>query len=314
MKISAVIPAYNSEKTIGRAIDSVLKQMRPADEILVVDDGSTDNTAEITRTFGEKVILIQQENAGVSVARNAGIDAATGDWIAFLDADDEWLENKLQLQAEHLERHPGLKWTYSNFYRKDPAREQLQPAHVSPKLTELLAAESFDDYLQAYSNGDYAWTSTLVIHRKVFKKVGLFEPGMKRAQDNDLWYRIGYQFPKVGYLSEPLAIYHLDTPGSSTKTNDSVDFMMDLVHRHEALSKQANRYEAFCPCIVLMLQLWIRQLLEMKRQKDAILLMNYFRDYLPDRFCREIRFRIYIPVAGSMIADAVLFVKRKRLK
>ncbi|MHC5190567.1 MAG: glycosyltransferase family 2 protein, partial [Planctomycetota bacterium] len=84
MKISVVIPAYNAEKHIARAIDSVLAQTRPADEIIVVDDGSTDATAEVVRSYGEKVIFIQQENAGVSVARNAGIEAASGDWIAFL--------------------------------------------------------------------------------------------------------------------------------------------------------------------------------------------------------------------------------------
>ncbi|HOM77565.1 MAG TPA: glycosyltransferase family A protein, partial [Anaerohalosphaeraceae bacterium] len=88
--ISVVIPAYNCQAYIRRAIDSVLGQSRPADEIIVVDDGSTDGTAEAVRTYGAKVILIQQENAGVSAARNAGIRAASGDWIAFLDADDEW--------------------------------------------------------------------------------------------------------------------------------------------------------------------------------------------------------------------------------
>ena len=312
MEISAVIPAYNSERTIGRAIESVLNQSRPADEIIVVDDGSTDSTGAVVGTFGDNVTLIRQENAGASVARNTGIKTAKGDWIAFLDADDEWLPEKLKAHSEHLERQPALKWTYSNFYRKESSLEQLQLAHVSPNLTQRLITESFDDYLQAYSNGGYAWTSTLLIRRDVFDTVGWFEPGMKRGQDNDLWFRIAYRYPRIGYVPEPLAIYHRDTPGSSTKINDNVEFMIHLVHRHEELSKQHNRYEAFRPCIVHMVQVWIRNLLKQKRQKDAMLLLNRFRAYLPNRFCREIRFRIYVPVLGPMIADTVLSVKRKR--
>ena len=102
--ISAVIPAYNAEKYITRAIDSVLGQTRPVDEIIIVDDGSTDNTAEAIKRYGDKIQYIYQENAGVSAARNTGIKAAATDWIAFLDADDEWLPERIQLQVELLKR------------------------------------------------------------------------------------------------------------------------------------------------------------------------------------------------------------------
>ncbi len=117
MRISVVIPAYNAGRYIGRAIDSVLAQTRPAEEIIVVDDGSTDNTAEIAGAYGDRIRFIRQENAGASVARNTGIAAATGNWIAFLDADDEWLPEKLRLQTEHLERNPDLTWTTANYVR-----------------------------------------------------------------------------------------------------------------------------------------------------------------------------------------------------
>ena len=100
IRISAVIPAYNCEKYIGRAIQSVLSQTRPVDEIIVVDDGSTDTTAEIVRSFGDKVKLIQQENAGECAARNTGIKAASCQWVAFLDADDEWLPEKIERSEE----------------------------------------------------------------------------------------------------------------------------------------------------------------------------------------------------------------------
>ena len=141
-------------------------------------------------------------------------------------------------------------------------------------------------------------------------KAGLFEPGMRRAQDNDLWYRIAYQNPRIGYLPEPLAIYHLDTPDSSTKINDSVDFMTGLVRRHEELSKQYDRYEAFCPCITHMLQNWIRQLEKQGRCKDTALILRNFEAYVSKRFRREIKFRLLCPPITSWLADIILKLKR----
>lgn len=310
MKISAVIPAYNSEVTIGRAIDSVLKQTRPADEIIVIDDGSSDNTAEIIRSYGDKIRLIQQENAGVSVARNAGINIATGDWIAFLDADDEWLPEKLKLQIEHLQRNPDLKWTYSNYYRKSPLSQELEMGHTPSRLFNVLNGKEFvGDYFQADPLGGHVWTCTLIVHDSVFEKTGMFEPGMKRAQDVDLWHRIAYQYPTAGYLQEPLAVYHMDTPDSSTKLNDDVGFMIHLVHRHEELSKKHHRYEAFRPCIRHMVQVWIRQLIRKKRYADIRVLLDCFKCYLPGRFKREMAFRLFCPPICSPIAQMVQRLK-----
>jgi hypothetical protein len=149
----------------------------------------------------------------------------------------------------------------------------------------------------------------LVIQRQVFDAVGLFEAGMKRAQDNDLWFRIAYQYPQIGYLPDPLAIYHLDTVDSSTKINDRVDFMIELVRRHEKLSKQYNRHEAFRPCITQMLQIWIRQIEKQGRSKDAGLLLKTFQSYLSRRFRREMRCRLLCPPITSRLADIVFNIK-----
>ena len=170
MKISVVIPAYNAEQHIGRAIDSVLAQTRPADEIIVIDDGSTDATAEVIRSFGDRVTLIQQKNAGVSVARNTGIEAATGDWIAFLDADDEWLPEKLKRQAEHLSRNPDLRWTTGNYYRCHCDQQHRHiPDMSEPSVhdcrTFLNGREFFADYLKAYTLLAKGHTDTMLIRR-----------------------------------------------------------------------------------------------------------------------------------------------------
>src|SRR5690349_20181236 len=96
--IAAAIAVYNGANLIRRSVDSILAQTRPADEVLVVDDGSTDRTGEVVREYGSRVRYIRQENSGVSTARNRAAREATSEWIAFLDHDDEWLPNKLARQ------------------------------------------------------------------------------------------------------------------------------------------------------------------------------------------------------------------------
>ena len=308
MKISVVIPAYNAERCIARAIRSVLAQTRPAKEIVVVDDGSTDGTAEAVRAFGDAVRLIQQPNAGASVARNTGIEAAIGDWIAFIDADDEWLPQKLQLQAVFHQQYSNLKWSYTRLERAHPQWKTHRLSHPD----SVAESRVFEDYLDAYCKGFYISTITVMVHRSVFDIIGMFEPGMKRAQDSDMWFRTAYRFPQVGYIPQSLAVYHLDTPNSSTKINDRVDFMVDHIERHRKLSQTFNRDKAFAPCITMMLQVWIRQLLKQKRRHDALVLLKRYASFLSGRFRREIAFRLSVPWLGPRIADAVEELKIRR--
>lgn len=297
MKISVVIAAYNAAATIERAVRSVLAQTRPANEIIVVDDGSGDNTAEITGRIDKTIRVIRQANAGSSMARNTGIEAASGDWIAFLDADDEWLPAKLQLQEAFLLANPDLVWGYGNFsaaYSNNISIKAVLPNRISDN-------EVFDDYLHAYCGGLYAWTGTLLIQKRVFQKTGLFEPGMKRGQDTDLWFRIAYLYPRVGYVSVPLAIYHRDTPNSSTKVNIHYQYMINHIERHIQLSEQAGRKQAYLACASKMLQDWIRELVQQRQITQAKDLLMRFGQIIPARFCREISWRMKLPWAGSMV-------------
>ena len=306
MKISVVIPAYNAERYIARAIRSVLAQTRPAEEIVVVDDGSTDGTAGRVH-FGHAVRLIQQPNAGASVARNTGIEAATGDWIAFLDADDEWLPQKLQLQAVIHQQYPDLKWSYTRLEQAHPQWKTHRLSHPD----SVPESRVFEDYLDAYCKGFYLSTITVMVHRSVFDIIGMFEPGMKRAQDSDMWFRIAYRYPLVGYIPQSLAVYHLDTPNSSTKINDQVDFMFDHIERHRELSQTFNRDKAFAPCITMMLQVWIRQLAAQNRNADARMLLERFREDLGSRFRREMAVRLRMPDFVKTMMDRYLMLKSK---
>jgi glycosyltransferase involved in cell wall biosynthesis len=219
MQVSVIIPAFNSEPFIKRTIDSILAQTYSDYEIIVVDDGSTDNTSEVVSNYGSKVNYIYQKNSGTGAARNTGIAAAHGNWIAFLDHDDEWLPEKLLSQMELVGRNPDLKWCATNRYQSDGSR-CVAVGNTKTIKKNLGSKDYFENYFEAAFKGLCpVITSTMLIHREVFNELGVFDPCLVRCDDLDLWWRITYRYPKIGYLSEPLVVVHLDVEvTASTKT------------------------------------------------------------------------------------------------
>jgi glycosyltransferase involved in cell wall biosynthesis len=288
MKISVVIPAYNAEKHIARAIESVLAQTRAADDVIVVDDGSSDGTAEVIRSFGDRVILIQQENAGASVARNAGIEAATGDWIAFLDGDDEWLPGKLKLQSEHLSRNPNLRWTTSNYYRCHCEQNHQYVPDMSESQIDICqndaVGEVFEDYLRTYPKGVKGHTDTMLIRRDLLKEAGLFLPAQKRMNDVDLFFRIAFIEPRIGFIFEPLAVYHLEITNSIMKINTDWKLMDDFLNRQLVLARKAHRVDAFLPCAAVGLSFWMRILMDKGQGSGIRILIHHHGDLLVPSF------------------------------
>ena len=208
--VSVVIPAYNAGKCIARAVDSVLAQSYTNYEIIVVDDGSTDNTAEIVKSFGQKVNYIHQQNAGDAQARNKGIAAAKGDWIAFLDADDQWLPEKLRKQIDVLGRSRCLRWAATNRYQSDGQRK-APVGNESVIRKALNRLDYFPDYFAAAIAGKCPIiTSTMMVHKELFQQLGNFESRWFRCADLDMWWRIAYVHPEIGYVPEPLTINYFD--------------------------------------------------------------------------------------------------------
>lgn len=185
MNISAVIPVYNRETTIRRALDSVLRQTLPPDEIIVTDDGSVDGTPEILKSYGSAIKIIRTANRGVSAARNTAIDRSSGTWIALLDSDDEWLPHKLEMQAEYLGRHPGLKICQSgeiwirNGRRVNPMKKHLKPEGdiFFPSLKMCLVSPS-----------------AVIFQKLMFESVGGFDEDLPVCEDYDLWLRISLNY------------------------------------------------------------------------------------------------------------------------
>lgn len=212
-RVSVVIPAFNVESCIAEAIDSVRGQRRPPDEIIVVDDGSTDGTAAVVAGYAPAVRYIPQNNAGPSAARNRGIEEAGGEWIAFLDSDDVWLPDKLAVELDILGRNPDLVWVCSNhllqFFGEDAPFPRIDPALAENYLG---VGDTFESFLQAIDRG-IGWDPTAFTVRKdVLQEVGRFRVGLNYAEDLDLCLRIAHRYPRVGFAKELLAVHQVDRP------------------------------------------------------------------------------------------------------
>lgn len=306
MKISVVIPAYNNERRLSRAIDSVLAQSRPAKEIIVVDDGSTDGTSQAAAAYGSQIRYIRQNNAGPSAARNTGIRAAGGDWIAFLDADDEWLPEKLALQTEHLGRHSYLQWTAGNYIECLCQSGRQSPALTESKCRKMLGGrEISDDYLRTYAKGLTGHTDTMLIRRDLLEKAGGFRLEQKRFNDLDLWLRIAYLEPTIGYLARPLAIYHLEAGEHVSVRYQNPQVCLELIERHRQLAAEFGRQDAFEPLAVFLLRRWMRGMLFDPAQAAAIhTILNTFSELLPVWTQRQYRLLTAFPHITAALCHA----------
>lgn len=191
--IGVVIPTFNRAHTLGRALDSVFAQTLPPQQVIVVDDGSTDATAELLAKYPD-VICVRQENRGVSSARNLGIRHCGCDWIALLDSDDEWLPEKLEVQFEALAENPGHRLIHCdeiwirNGRRVNPAdRHRKRGGWIFEYCLPLCVISP----------------SAAVIERSLLIEAGGFNEQLPACEDYDLWLRICSRFP-VLYVDRPL--------------------------------------------------------------------------------------------------------------
>lgn len=194
--VSVVIPTYNRGWILREAVDSVLAQEYPAYEVIVVDDGSTDDTSSILRDYGNRIRVVRQENRGVSTARNRGVCEATGNLIAFLDSDDLWLPGKLETQVDFFRTHTEVlicqteeTWV-RNGRRVNPKNRHKKPSGdiFEPSLELCLVSPS-----------------AVMLRRELFEEMGGFDETLPACEDYDLWLRIGYRYP-VHLIDTPLII------------------------------------------------------------------------------------------------------------
>lgn len=182
--VSVVMPAYNVAWCIGRAVDSVLAQDFRARELIVVNDGSTDRTRAVLESYGPAINVVDQENHGMSAARNAGIHRARGAYVAFLDADDWWLPGKLARQVELMQGRPEIGFCSTVVRVEDGDGRLLNLWRCPNGSTEILAT------LFAENAAIAGGCSAVMVRKDLFDRVGLFDESLRGFEDPDLWMRL----------------------------------------------------------------------------------------------------------------------------
>ncbi|MDR1544515.1 MAG: glycosyltransferase [Prevotellaceae bacterium] len=212
---SIIIPLYNKAKYVEKALQSVVNQTFKEFEIIVIDDGSTDNSLNVVRNFQifkfSNLKIIQQQNSGVSVARNNGVKIAKYDYIVFLDADDWWAENYLEEMVKLINDFPDAALWASSYFKVKNGKNI--PAKIG-------VAENFErgyfDYFEAYSRSPYMPVNpiTATIKKSVFNEMGGFKPKLKLGEDFDLWARIALKY-RTALINKQLAFYNQDVEQQS---------------------------------------------------------------------------------------------------
>lgn len=210
--ISVIIPTYNCAKYICEAIDSVLYQTYSDYEIIVIDDGSTDATRTVIMNCYKMVRYFYMDNNGAAAARNYGISKAQGEFIAFLDADDKWLPQKLEKQVAlfHKNDELGMVFTENSFFN-----EQGITMSKANKRERLMTG----DIVRNIFLNSYVATPTVMVRKSVFAAVGLFEEELVVAEDDNMWMRIGMEFC-VELLDEPMVLCRITEGSLSRKSNN----------------------------------------------------------------------------------------------
>ena len=226
--VSVVIPTYNRANFLPATIQSVLDQTFSDFEILVIDDGSTDNTDQIVRQISDdRVIYIRQSHSGLpAVGRNKALAHARGRYIAFLDSDDLWLPQKLARQVKYMDSHPNIAMTYTNAYAFTNDPDKFNPTSI------LSARQGMSGYIfeELYGN-PVILNLTVMIRSDVVSQVGMFDenPQLKANEDYEYWVRIAFRY-QISYIDESLALYRQHPAGISkaaVATNRAKIFLIE---------------------------------------------------------------------------------------
>lgn len=249
-RFSVIIPAYNAEATLARALDSVLAQTWPAYEIIVVDDGSSDATAAVVATYDDKVRYLYQHNAGVSAARNAGAQAATGDWLAFLDADDWYYLNRLKWHADWITRDSDLDFLTGDYEYRDPSGKLIGTSMAGRQSGQRMLIKAagarevvmHGSEFEAFVADHFGDTHTLSMPLITFLALGGYPLGFKVCEDVHLLTRLVARSHRAGVICEPMAVYLIHS-ASATRA-DPVRAQFENVRTLIALGEQVDNLPA----------------------------------------------------------------------
>jgi len=237
-RVSVIIPTYNRAQFLPEAVESVFKQTYRDFEIIIIDDGSTDNTPEIIRQFSTTVKSYRQKNEGVSVARNKGVELAAGEYLCFLDSDDLLLENALQNCVTFLDQHPEVGLCYGRVHYIDEQGNLIWWKKMRGEKKDRIR-DGKEQIACLLFRGDMN-TSAVLVRRGCLEEAGIFDPSLHLGQDIDMWLRVCQKYP-IGYFAEPLVKMRIH-PKSTTeqKTLKELEGTQTAFVEHALLSLEAE--------------------------------------------------------------------------
>ncbi len=239
-KISVIMPTYNRGDVIERSVRSVLSQTYKNLELIIVDDGSTDNTEQLIHGFGDTRIVYakQGRNAGAAHARNTGAGLASGEWIAFQDSDDEWVQDKLEKQMDYWRRHPEYAMVYCPFttYREADTKGIKTPSE------EYTREELEGNILQSILIQNKIGTPTMLMKKESFFCVGGFDESYRCLEDWDFAIRFSQKY-SIGFLDEPLVKVYRQEDSLSNKTAEYYAYRSRMIIQYKALLEQMGIFE-----------------------------------------------------------------------
>jgi len=214
--VSVIMPTYNQAKWIRRAIDSVINQTYLNWELIVWDDGSTDNTEEIVRSYNNpRIKYYYDENRGVYHVRNQSIRISQGEYVALLDSDDEWKNEKLFMQVSAMIAHPQIDLIFANFLNINIATKETAPVFKQCESSmKLLVVEQVDESLLIIKGGlliglaanNFIGTTSVLVRRELFESIGLFYEEVRNSADFELWWRLGLANGCFAYINKELHV------------------------------------------------------------------------------------------------------------
>lgn len=228
------MPTYNREKTIKKAIESVLDQTYENFELIVIDDASCDNTKKVIENYTDNRIkyIYCKRNSGANVARNIGMTNADGEYLAFLDSDNRWIPEKLQKQMELFESEPDVAMIFSAF-------NYIENGKVSLKPRSLIPFEEFDDLKRVLQINNVVDTSTMIIKKECIEDVGVFDEEMPRLQDYEFAIRISERY-KTKFIPEPLVDVYRSEVSISTNFDALEKANILIIKKHKKFFEEGE--------------------------------------------------------------------------
>jgi len=247
--VSCIVPCFNGERFLEECLRSILAQTHRPLEIIVVDDGSSDDTASVAESFGDAVKLIRQTNSGVAAARNAGAGAATGDWLAFLDADDWYAPDRIRLHAEWIAEDNTLDFLTGDYEYRDDNGNLLGTSMAQHEAGRMMLAKAQGkprmvmdrpNEIEAFVADHFGDTHTLSVPRQTFLELGGYPPGFKVCEDVHFLTRLVSKSQRVGVICQSLGVYVIH--GNSATRRDPVAAQQENVRTLKDLAKLADGF------------------------------------------------------------------------